>query len=151
MRLVPAAQPGFYDRAFPPPNPRQAPEPTHETNAKEPSTLLGRLARGTIAAGRSIQSDGSAILDSEPAVEPFADIRATNSPRLSSRKTEKAGKQPSKTRESGKGIRGKAKEVTAHSVGEGEVNEEAEELSRRDEDLASMEDVVIEKSNVLMM
>lgn len=145
----PAAQPGFYDKAFPPPSPRHAAESSRVTDTTQPSTLLGRLARGSIATGRSTQSDGLAALGPDQSVEPFADIRATNSPASLSRKTEKTGRQPSKIKDSGKGVRGKAKEETARMAGE--ANEEAEELSWRDEDLASMEDVVIEKSNVLMM
>ncbi|KAJ9104071.1 hypothetical protein QFC20_004648 [Naganishia adeliensis] len=143
------AQPGFYDKAFPPPSPRHAAESSRVTDTTQPSTLLGRLARGSIAAGRSTQSDGLAALGPDQSVEPFADIRATNSPASLSRKTEKSGRQPSKIKDSGKGVRGKAKEETARMAGE--ANEEAEELGWRDEDLASMEDVVIEKSNVLMI
>lgn len=113
------------------------------------STLLGRLARGSLAAGRIDQPEGLPASSLEQSAEPFADIRATNSPAAPSRTLEKAGKQPRKTKESGKGVRSKAKEDVAQTSAE--VNDDIDEVGWRDDDLASMEDVVIEKSNVLMM
>jgi hypothetical protein len=144
-----AAQPGFYDKAFPPSSPPRRADTVPEPSSSQTSTLLGRLTRGSIATNRTFQSDGLAALGSEASVEPFADIRATNSPSSSSRKTEKTVKQSIKTKDSGRGVRGKAKGETAQATEE--IGDQAEEFAWLDDHLATMDDVVIEKSNVLMM
>lgn len=144
-----AAQPGFYDKASPPPTPRHTAASTPEPSSTQTSTLLGRLTRGSIAPNRASLSDGLAAPGTDSGVEPFADIRATNSPSLAPRKTEKTGRLSSETKDSGGAVRGRAKEDDARRTGQ--VSDEADDVGQLEEDLVSMDDVVIEKSNVLMM
>ncbi|KAI5455318.1 ATP-binding protein [Naganishia albida] len=142
------AQPGFYDKAFPPPTPRHTAESIPEPSSTQTSTLLGRLTRGSIAPNRASLSDGLAAPGTDSGVEPFADIRATNSPSLAPRK-EKTGRLSSETKDSGGAVRGRAKEDDARRTGQ--VSDEADDVGQLEEDLVSMDDVVIEKSNVLMI
>ncbi|KAI5451712.1 ATP-binding protein [Naganishia albida] len=124
-------------------------ESTPEPSSTQTSTLLGRLTRGSIAPNRASLSDGVAARGTDSPVEPFADIRATNSPSLALRKTEKPGRLFSETKDSGRAVRRRAKEEDARRTGQ--VSDEADDVGRLEEDLVSMHDVVIEKSNVLMI
>lgn len=144
--LSSSAQPGFYDKAFPP-SPRQARESSPSPSQTQPTTLLGRLARGSLAARRTGQPEMTTST-SDAETEPFAEIRATNSPAMSSKRSAKSGRSSS-AGTNGLKAAGTAVKEEASSQG-AKVNDDMEEVGW-EEDLASMDDVVIEKSNVLMM
>jgi hypothetical protein len=141
-----SAQPGFYDKAFPP-NPRQARESSSIPTQAQSTTLLGRLARGSLASGRTEQPDLTTTNDAQ--AESFADIRATNSPATSSRKSAKGRSSSATAALGGKAIGGSGKEEMDGQATR--VSDDVEGAGWQEADLAAMDDVVIEKSNVLMM
>jgi hypothetical protein len=135
-----SVQPGFYDKAFPPP-PHYSSKPVATPPNIQPSTLLGRLARASVSAARS------SVVDSREAAEsPFADIRATNSPPPLWKNTQ-ASSSASPDHIPG------ARELNRQSgISDKQRNDKTEDLECEEGEVSSkMDEIVIEKSNVLMM
>ncbi|KAJ9123061.1 hypothetical protein QFC22_001250 [Naganishia vaughanmartiniae] len=124
--------------AFPPPSPRYSSKPGA---AEQPSTLLGRLARASVSAAARSSTGGDPTIN-EPDPGPFADIRATNTaPSRRMSQTTNSASQVDRSAAANDGTPPRGVESEMAEEEEGGVDDVASE----------MDEIVIEKSNVLMI
>ncbi|KAJ9091824.1 hypothetical protein QFC19_008937 [Naganishia cerealis] len=149
---IKSAQPGFYDKAFPP-SPRFSYKSLEVPPSGQPSTLLGRIARGSVSATQSTPAESTArSFKPKPGVEShFANIRATNTPA--------AEKPPQALTPTGLNDR-RRESIGVGDAGAGQAipvdnrqrTAELDALEWEEVQIPpEMEDIVIEKSNVLMI